>query len=101
MVDIRLEIERAASRLPLILTSLALFLLVALQTFQSFRDRAALQALSAGQEATMQNARKLRQELEALAGKTATLAAGGDEGAKSVVESMKQQGVVLTPPPQQ
>ena len=100
MSDLTVEIQRAFNRLPLILSILALFLFTALQTFQSYRDRATLEALRAGQETTIQNALKLRREMDALAGKTAKLAAQGDEGAKSVVALMKQQGVVLTPPPQ-
>jgi hypothetical protein len=35
-----------------------------------------------------------------LAGKTAQLAAEGDEGAKAVVDQMKRQGVNLNPPKQ-
>jgi hypothetical protein len=101
MNDFAFEIQRAIGRLPLILTILALFLLTALQTAQSFRDRATLQTVRAGQDATIQNAIRLRHEMDALAGKTAKLAAEGDEGAKSVVAFMKQQGVVLTQPPQQ
>jgi hypothetical protein len=95
------EMQRVANRLPLVLTILALFVMIAAQTFQSARARGTLQTLFAGQETTMQNALKLRHEMEFLAGKTATLAAQGDEGAKSVVAEMKQQGVVLTAPPQQ
>jgi hypothetical protein len=101
MSDVAFEIQRAINRLPLILTILALFLLMALQTFQSFRDRATLQTVRAGQDKTIENAVRLRREMDALAGKTAKLAAEGDEGAKGVVALMKQQGVVLTSPPQQ
>ena len=98
MSDIAFDIQRAINRLPLIFTILALFLLMALQTFQSFRDRAALQAVRASQDTTIANAVRLRGEMDALAGKTARLAAEGDEGAKSVVAFMKQQGVALTTP---
>jgi hypothetical protein len=49
----------------------------------------------------MQEAIKVRQQLELLAGKTAELAAQGDEGAKTVVDQMKRQGVNLSPPKQQ
>jgi hypothetical protein len=99
MSEIRYEIEKAINRLPLILTILALFLLMALETFQSYRDRATLQTERAGQEAKLQSAMKMRQEMDALAGRTATLAAEGDEAARSVVDLMNQQGVSLTPPP--
>jgi hypothetical protein len=52
------------------------------------------------QEQAVQEALKLRPQLEALAGKTAQLAAEGDEGAKAVVDQMKRQGVNLTAPKQ-
>ena len=48
----------------------------------------------------MQEAVKLRQKLEGLAGKTAQLAADGDEGAKAVVDQMKRQGIALSVPKQ-
>ena len=48
----------------------------------------------------MQESIKLRQQLETLAGKTAQLAADGDEVAKTVLDQMKRQGVTLTPPKQ-
>jgi hypothetical protein len=48
----------------------------------------------------VQEAVKLRQKLESLAGKTARLAAEGNEGAKTVVDQMKRQGVNLNPPKQ-
>jgi len=67
--------------LPIILVVLSLFVLMALET-------------------TVQEAIKLRQQLELLAGKTAQLAAEGDEGAKTVVDRMKRQGVTLNPPKQ-
>jgi len=46
----------------------------------------------------VQEAVKLRQQLETLVGQTAKLAADGDEGAKTVVDQMKQQGVTRNPP---
>jgi hypothetical protein len=50
------------------------------------------------QEPTVQQAIKLRQQLQTLAGKTAELAAAGDAGAKSVVDQLKRQGVTLSTP---
>jgi len=41
-----------------------------------------------------------RHTLETLAGKTAKLAADGDEGAKTIVDQMKRQGIALSPPQQ-
>jgi hypothetical protein len=87
-------------RLPVILVVVALFVLMAFETGQAVHDRGALSDLRRSQEPTVQEAIKLRQQLETLAGKTAQLAAEGDEGAKAVVDQMKRQGVSLNPPKQ-
>jgi hypothetical protein len=87
-------------RLPVILVVAALFVLMAFETGQAVHDRGALSDLRRSQEPTVQEAIKLRQQLETLAGKTAQLAAEGDEGAKAVVDQMKRQGVSLSPPKQ-
>jgi len=86
--------------LPVILVVLSLFVLLAFETFEAIHDRSALEDLRRSQEPTVQEAVKLRQQLELLAGKTAQLAAEGDEGAKTVVDQMKKQGVNLNPPKQ-
>ena len=87
-----------APPLPLILVVLSLFVLMAFETGQAVYDRGALAELRRSQEPTVQEALKLRRQLEALAGQTARLAADGDEGAKKVVEEMKRQGIALSPP---
>jgi hypothetical protein len=94
------ESERTGSglELPVILVALSLFVLMAFETFQAIHDRGALADLRRAQEPTVQEAIKLRQQLETLAGRTAQLAAEGDEGAKTVVDQMKRQGVNLSPP---
>jgi hypothetical protein len=86
--------------LPVSLAVVALFVLMAFETAQAIHDRGALADLRRSQEPTVQEAIKLRQQLELLAGKTAQLAADGDEGAKAVVDQMKRQGVNLNPPKQ-
>lgn len=88
------------AQLPVLLAVLSLFTLVLFQTIQAIRDHAGLSELRSGQEPTLVEATKVRQQLELLAGKTAQLAVGGDAGAKSVVETMRRQGVTLSPPKQ-
>src|SRR5215472_7355269 len=83
-----------------ILVVLAFFVLLAFETGYAIHDRQALADQHRSQEQVVQEALKLRQQLEALAGKTAQLAAEGDEGAKAVVDQMKRQGVNLTAPKQ-
>ena len=87
-------------RLPVILVVVALFVLMGYETGQTIHDRGALSDLRRSQETTVQEAIKLRQQLETLAGKTAQLAAEGDEGAKTIVDQMKRQGISLNPPKQ-
>jgi hypothetical protein len=84
--------------LPVILVVLALFVLMAFETGQAFHDRSALAELRRSQEPTVQQAVKIRQQLQTLAGKTAELAAAGDAGAQSVVDQMKREGVTLSAP---
>ena len=86
--------------LPIALVVVSLFVLMAFETGQAIHDRGALSDLRRAQEPTVQEAIKLRQQLETLAGKTAQLAAQGDESAKTVVDQMKRQGVTLNPPKQ-
>jgi hypothetical protein len=92
--------EVSGLELPVILIAASLFVLMAFETFQAIHDRGALADLRRSQEPTVQEAIKLRQQLETLAGRTAQLAAEGDEGAKTVVDQMKRQGVNLSPPKQ-
>lgn len=82
--------------LPLVLVVLAVFVLMAFETGQAIRDRTALTDLMRAQQPSVEQAAKIRQQLQTLAGKTAELAAGGDAGAKSVVAQMKAQGITLS-----
>ncbi len=86
--------------LPLIIVVVSFFILMAFETGHAIRDRSALSDLRRSQEPTVQESIRLRQQLETLAAKTAQLAADGDEGAKTVADQMKRQGVTLTPPKQ-
>lgn len=84
--------------LPLILVVVSLFVLMAYETGQAIHDHRALAELLHAQQPSIEQAAKVRQQLQTLAGKTAELAAAGDPGAKSVVDQMKAQGVTLGAP---
>jgi hypothetical protein len=86
--------------LPVLLVVVSFFVLMAFETGYAIHDRGALADQKRSQEPVVQEALKLRQQLETLASKTAKLAADGDEGAKAVMEQMKRQGIALTPPKQ-
>src|SRR5215469_1712842 len=84
--------------LPVVLVVLSFFVLMGFETGYAIHDRDALAEQWRLQEPVVQEALKLRQKLEALAGKTAQFAAEGNEGAKSIVDQMKRQGVTLAAP---
>lgn len=84
--------------LPLGLVALALFLVLAVQTAELVLERDTLATARAGQEQTMLDARKLRQQMDEIAGETADLAQSGNAAAKQVVDVMKREGVTLKPP---
>jgi hypothetical protein len=86
--------------LPVVIFAVSFFLLMAFETSYAIHDRDGLAEQQRLQEPTVQEAIKLRQKLEGLAGKTAQLAADGDEGAKAVVDQMKRQGIALSVPKQ-
>jgi hypothetical protein len=83
-------------QLPLALVVISLFVLMVFETGQALHDRGALADLLKAQQPSIEQAVKLRQQLQTLAGKTAELAAAGDPGAKSVVDQMKAQGITLS-----
>ncbi len=86
--------------LPIVIVVVSFFVLMAFETGYAIHDRDGLAEQTRLQEPAVQEAMKLRQRLEALASKTAQLAADGDEGAKSVVDQMKRQGITLSAPKQ-
>lgn len=88
----------ARFRLPVLLLALALCTMAVTQTVSLVTDRENLAAVRASQEATVQESLKLRQQLAALAGKTAQLAEQGDAAARAIVEDMRKQGIALNPP---
>jgi hypothetical protein len=87
--------------MPLTLVVVSFFVLIAFETGYALHDRESLAEQRRLQEPAVEEAIKLRQQLETLAGKTAQFAAEGDEGAKAVVDQMKRQGVALAPPKHQ
>jgi hypothetical protein len=86
--------------LPVVIVAVSFFVLIAFETGYAIHDRDALAEQQRLQEPAVQEAIKLRQKLEGLAGKTAQLAADGDEGAKAIVDQMKRQGISISAPKQ-
>ena len=79
----------------------AFFLTVAFQTFELVREHANIERALDGQQTPLEQALRVRQETEQMAGDTAALADKGDANAKLVVDEMRRQGVALREPPVQ
>jgi hypothetical protein len=80
--------------------ALAVFVLVAFQTYMLVQARHNLNTAYAGQEKPVEEATKLRQRAEGLAGGVAKLAEAGNANAKAIVENFRRQGVDMKPPAQ-
>lgn len=81
--------------LPLTLLAAALVVALAAVTVELLDERHRLAALGETQAPQLQQAAKLRDQLQSLGAETARLADSGNAAAKQVVEIMRQQGVTL------
>ena len=82
---------------PLLVLILAVVTWLGFQATQLVIERKNLTALTAGQEAVFQNAQKMRQQLDAIAGGTARLAAQGNPNAQTIVEALRARGITVNP----
>ena len=69
----------------------------AFQTAQLVRERGALQTVRAAQEPTIEQAQKLRAQLDSIAKKTLALAQQGNSGAAFIVQELARRGVTINP----
>lgn len=83
--------------LPVLLVIVAVTAWFAFQTVQLVKERSSLTRLKAGQEQTLQNAQKMRAQLDSIAGGVARLAEQGNADAKLVVKALRDRGIVLHP----
>ena len=81
------------------LLALAFTLAVAFQTVQLVREQENIDLVSAGQEASVQQAFDVRQETDAMAGEVAQLADRGNANAAAAVAELGRQGITLRIPP--
>ena len=70
------------------------------QTYQILDDGDRLRARINAQEATVQDAQKVRSQLLSIAGQTAALADGGNVNARVLIERLQAQGVTIRAPGQ-
>lgn len=83
--------------LPLLLLAVAVVIWFAFQASQLYQERANLAGLHSSQEATYQNAQKMRGQLDSLAAGTQKLANTGNRNAKAVVNALQQRGITIKP----
>ncbi len=86
---------RATAFWPLLISLLALLAYFGAQLIDAVNTRAALQALYAGQQQTVDSAAKLRASLDALAADTQRLANGGNGNAALLVDELRKRGVTI------
>ena len=85
-------------RIQIALLTAAFFLLVAFQTYELVSARTNLVNARVRQEQGIQQGQNIRNQLQALAQGTLQLSNEGDESARVIVDSLRQQGVTINPP---
>ena len=86
---------RLAGGIALVLVVATMLLLVVFQTAEVIHNRINLAELREQQEPGLQEAAKVKRQFETLSAGVVELASGGDAGAKTVVEEMRREGVIL------
>jgi len=87
----------ASAFIPLIILTLSAVGWAAFQMTQLMRERDVLAEARLNQERPMENAKKLREGLDALAKQTQLLATKGNAGAKIIVDELKKRGITINP----
>ena len=91
--------ERPSPWLAVTFVTLAVVAWFAFQTYQLVRERSSLQSVKAAQDPTIEQAQKLRAQLDAISRKTLELAQQGNSGAALIVEELARRGVTINPNP--
>jgi len=83
---------------PVCLVVVAFVLWTGFQTSQLMRERGTLKAILASQEAPVQEAAKLRTQLDSIARGTQELANQGNQNAKTIVAELQKRGITINIP---
>jgi len=83
--------------LPLALLAAAVVTWAGFQTVQLWRERDALMATRFNQERPLENSKKMREGLDAIAKETQLLANKGNASARLIVDELKKRGVTINP----
>jgi hypothetical protein len=84
--------------IPLLMMALTLLIQVFYQNTQLRREREILDAQWNNQRTTLEEAQKLRTQLQSIAGATAILAEQGNQNAIQIRDQLRAQGVTIQPP---
>jgi len=84
--------------IPMVLVIAALLGQAVFQNAQLRHERTALAAQEKQQDQPLEESKKLRAQLESLAGATATLADKGNENAARLRDYLSKQGITIKPP---
>ncbi len=85
--------------IPVALVVLASFVWAGFQTIQLVRERETLRTIRANQENPVQEATKLRTQLDSIARGTAELANQGNPNAKTIITELQKRGITINPNP--
>ena len=97
MSEAQMDSPRASLFVPLFLILVTLVLWFGFQTYQLVKERGNLKTLQANQEKMLNNAQKMRAQLDAIAAGTARLAQQGNANAAQVVNALKAKGISINP----
>jgi hypothetical protein len=97
MDDNDFEGSRRSAFWPLLIVTVATTAWGAFQSYQLVQESAALKTLAANQETLIQNAQKLRAQLDGIAGDTQRLANAGNANAQSIINELRRRGITINP----
>lgn len=79
------------------LLTLTVLLSLGFNTFSLIRERGNLMAIRQNQQATIQQAERVRAQLDSIARRTLELAQQGNSGAAIIVEQLARRGLTIKP----
>ncbi len=83
--------------LPVLILGLVLLAWFGFQASQLRGERDAMREVTTNQEKTVQDSKKLRDSLDAIARGTAQLADAGNPNARLIVDELKKRGITISP----
>jgi hypothetical protein len=89
--------DTARIEVPVALVVAAFFLITAFQTERLVQEHSSLATLRTQQEASLEQAGKIRSRFQMLASGVAKLAQSGHANAKAVLDQLQAQGITLRP----